>query len=77
MALVLRGSQMGSLGFYSVYPGSSRNCKGGREMEFATSVNIRVTRGKVGRYAAAASIGSMDKRVSISRRKIPYGLTWP
>jgi hypothetical protein len=39
--------------------------------------NIRVTRGKVSRYAADASIGSMDRRASISRRKIPYGLTWP
>ncbi len=39
--------------------------------------NIRVTRGKVGGYAASASVGSMGKRAFMSRRKIPYGLTWP
>src|SRR5258708_27304894 len=38
--------------------------------------NIRVTRGKVDRYAADTSIGSMGRRAFMSRRKIPYGLTW-
>jgi hypothetical protein len=30
--LVRKGDRMGSLGFYSVCPGSSPNCKGGRKM---------------------------------------------
>jgi hypothetical protein len=39
--------------------------------------NIRVTRGKVDGYAAIASVGSIGRRVFMSRWKIPYGLTWP
>jgi hypothetical protein len=40
--------------------------------------NIRVTSRKVAGYAAeTSSAGSIDKRVSMSRRNIPYGLTWP
>ncbi len=46
-------------------------------MEFATSVNGHVTSRKVDGYAADASAESIGKRAFISRRKVPYGLTWP
>jgi integrase/recombinase XerD len=51
----------------------SRN---GKPMLRRPKPNIRVTSRKVDGYAASASVGSMGKRAFMSRRKIPYGLTW-
>src|ERR1041384_4524775 len=49
------------------------HCKalGDKEMEFATRVNNPATSRKVAGYAAGASVGSMSKRVFMSRRKMP------
>jgi hypothetical protein len=40
--LVGKDDRVGSPGRFSVGPRSSHNCKAGRKMEFATSVNIGI-----------------------------------